>query len=130
LAKQTMLFGEFLARERPELPSLPGRAVVHFHCNHHAVLDTKADAKVLSGLGLDVNVLDSGCCGMAGSFGFEAEHYEVSMKCAERVLLPAVREAADDDLVITDGFSCREQIFQATGRRPLHLAQVLQRAFG
>jgi Fe-S oxidoreductase len=87
------------------------------------------EEKVLRGLGLDVEVLDSGCCGMAGSFGFEAgERYEVSMKCGEQVLLPAVRRAAEDTLIVADGFSCQEQIAQATGRRALHLAQVLQMA--
>jgi Fe-S oxidoreductase len=71
-------------------------------------------------------VLDSGCCGMAGSFGFEEEHYEVSMKCGERVLLPAVRRADEDTLIIANGFSCREQIAQATGRQALHLAEVIR----
>ncbi|HEY6321553.1 MAG TPA: hypothetical protein VJA16_08365, partial [Thermoanaerobaculia bacterium] len=73
--------------------------------------------------------LDAGCCGMAGAFGFErGERYEVSVRCAERALLPAVREAAADTLIIADGFSCREQIAQGAGRSALHLAQVLQLA--
>lgn len=130
LARNTVLLGEFLARSGCDLPALSGRAVVHFHCNHHAVLDPQADVAVLSGLGLDLEVLDAGCCGMAGSFGFEAEHYDLSMACAERVLLPAVRGMAGGDLFVTDGFSCREQVVQATGRQPLHLAQVLRRALG
>ncbi|HEX8898132.1 MAG TPA: hypothetical protein VF751_05500, partial [Chthoniobacterales bacterium] len=71
---------------------------------------------------------DSGCCGMAGAFGFEKDHYDVSIACGERVLLPKVREAAKDTLVIADGFSCREQIRQTTGRRALHTAQVMQMA--
>jgi hypothetical protein len=83
---------------------------------------------VLSKLGLDFEVLDSGCCGMAGSFGFEKEHYDVSIKVGERVLLPAVRSAAKDTLIIADGFSCREQIAQTTDRQALHLAQVIQLA--
>jgi Fe-S oxidoreductase len=84
---------------------------------------------LLNGLGLDVEVLDAGCCGMAGAFGFErGERYEVSVRCAERALLPAVREAAADTLIIADGFSCREQIAQGAGRGALHLAQVLQLA--
>src|SRR5438128_10669569 len=83
---------------------------------------------VLAKLGLDVEVLDSGCCGMAGSFGFEKDHYDVSIKCGERILLPAVRAAARDTLIIADGFSCREQIAQATDRHALHLAQVVQMA--
>ena len=77
---------------------------------------------------LKVTPIDSSCCGMAGSFGFERQHYAISMKAAERVLLPAVRRAPADALIITDGFSCREQISQATGRRALHLAEVLRLA--
>ena len=83
---------------------------------------------LLEKLGLDVALLDSGCCGMAGSFGFEKEKFRVSMRCAERVLLPAVRAATADTLIVADGYSCREQIVQATGRRPLHLAQLLRLA--
>jgi hypothetical protein len=88
-----------------------------------------AEEKTLRKMGLDFDVLDSGCCGMAGAFGFErGDHYDVSIKCGERVLLPAVRGAARDTLIIADGFSCREQIAQTTGRRALHLAQVIQMA--
>lgn len=80
-------------------------------------------------LGLAFEVLDSGCCGMAGAFGFEkGPTYETSMKCGERVLLPRVRQAPADTLIVTDGFSCREQISQTTKRRALHLAEVLQMA--
>jgi Fe-S oxidoreductase len=79
-------------------------------------------------MGLECEVLESGCCGMAGAFGFEKEHYGVSIKCGERVLLPAVRQAARDALIIADGFSCREQIAQTTARQALHLAQVMQMA--
>ncbi len=86
-----------------------------------------AEEKVLEKLGLDFEILDSGCCGMAGPFGFEkGEHYEVSMKAGERVLLPAVREAEKDTLIITDGFSCQEQVEQATDRQALHLSQVIR----
>ena len=77
---------------------------------------------------MDFELLDSGCCGMAGSFGFEKDHYEVSIAVGELVLLPAVRETTDDTLIITNGFSCREQIAQTTGRRALHLAEVLRMA--
>jgi hypothetical protein len=83
---------------------------------------------VLKKLGLDYQLLDSGCCGMAGAFGFEKAHYDVSIKCGERVLLPAVRNADKDTLIITNGFSCREQIAQTTDRQALHLAQVIQMA--
>jgi len=79
-------------------------------------------------MGLDAQLLDAGCCGMAGSFGFEREHYDLAMQVGERALLPAVREAAPDALVIADGFSCRAQIEQATGRPTLHLAEVLRDA--
>jgi hypothetical protein len=84
---------------------------------------------VLEKLGLDFEILDSGCCGVAGSWGYEkGEHYDVSMKAGERVLLPAVRGADKDALIVTDGFSCRSQIAEATDRRALHLAQVIQMA--
>src|SRR5438445_9730462 len=79
-------------------------------------------------MGLDFEVLDSGCCGMAGSFGFEREHYDVSMKVGERVLLPAIRRAPKDTLIVADGFSCRTQIAQATDRRALHLADLIDMA--
>ena len=130
LQTQTFLLSEFLEKELDEsvFPPLRRRAIVHGHCHHKAVLKMNAEEAVLKRLGLDFRVLDSGCCGMAGSFGFEKEKYGVSMQCAERVLLPAVREAADDTLVIADGFSCREQILQATGCKALHLSEVLQMA--
>ena len=128
LAEQSFMLSEFLEKEGVALPPLHRQAVVHFHCNHHAVLEPEAEKKVLGGMELDFRVLDSGCCGMAGSFGFEAEHYGISIKCGERVLLPAVREAPRDTLIISDGFSCREQIAQTTERQALHLAQVMQMA--
>jgi len=85
--------------------------------------------RVLDRLGLDWELIDSGCCGLAGSFGYEAgEKYEVSMKAGEQVLLPAVREAPKHALIVTDGFSCRSQIKHGTDRQALHLAQVLQLA--
>jgi hypothetical protein len=86
------------------------------------------EKSVLKNMGLDFELLDSGCCGMAGSFGFEASQYDVSVAVGERVLLPAVRRADEDTLIIADGFSCREQIASLTDRGALHLAQVLQMA--
>jgi len=83
---------------------------------------------VLQKIGLEFDHLDSGCCGMAGAFGFERKHYEISMRIGERVLLPRVREASEETLIVADGFSCREQIEQATGRKALHLAEVLRLA--
>ena len=88
----------------------------------------QSEEQVLRALGLDYQLLDSGCCGMAGSFGFEAHKYDVSVAAGERVLLPAVRSAAADTLIIANGFSCQEQVEQLTGRRPLHLAEVLAMA--
>jgi hypothetical protein len=81
-------------------------------------------------MGVEVEVLDSGCCGMAGSWGYEAGHYEVSQACGERALFPKVREAAGDTLVVADGFSCKTQIEQGVGRKALHVAQVLKLARG
>jgi FAD/FMN-containing dehydrogenase/Fe-S oxidoreductase len=131
LKRQSFLLSEFLEQRAPhfDLPQLRRRAVVHGHCHHRAVMGLDDEERVLRRLGLEYQILDSGCCGMAGSFGFErGDHYEVSIKAGERVLLPAVRDAARDTLIITDGFSCREQIMQSTDRQPLHLAEVIQLA--
>jgi FAD/FMN-containing dehydrogenase/Fe-S oxidoreductase len=128
LAEQTVTLSEFLDRIHAELPTLHRKAIVQRHCHHQAVMGFGAEQKALERLGLDFELLDSGCCGMAGSFGFEREKYEVSMAAGERVLLPAVREAPEHTLVLADGYSCREQIAQGTGRRALHLAQVIRMA--
>jgi FAD/FMN-containing dehydrogenase/Fe-S oxidoreductase len=128
LGLQTHTLAEFLQKTGYVPSVLPGKAVVHLHCNHRAVMGKEADCKVFDQLGLDYDLLDSGCCGMAGSFGFETHKYALSQKIGERVLLPAVRKTSADTLLIADGFSCREQVRQATGRMPLHLAQVLQHA--
>jgi Fe-S oxidoreductase len=102
---------------------------VQTHCHQHAVLGDEADRRVMERIGLRARVLDSGCCGLAGDFGLTADHREVSLACAERVLLPAVREADASTIVLADGFSCRYQIEDArTGRRPRHLAEVLAAA--
>jgi FAD/FMN-containing dehydrogenase/Fe-S oxidoreductase len=128
IADNTYILSEFLAKERVPLPELPAKAKVHVHCNHHAVLDASAEQKILKEMKLDFEILDSGCCGMAGSFGFEKEHYDVSLRAGERALLPAVRALAPEALVVADGFSCREQIAQMTDRQALHLAQVIRMA--
>ena len=101
---------------------------MHGHCHHKAIATIEDEEELLKRTGAHVDLLDSGCCGMAGSFGFEAKHYDVSTKVGELVLLPAVRQASIDTLIVADGFSCREQIEQATGRRAVHLAQALQAA--
>jgi FAD/FMN-containing dehydrogenase/Fe-S oxidoreductase len=131
LHDQTLLFSEFLNQHLPEFewPQLQRKALVHGHCHHKAVIGFGDEVEVLKKMGLDYELLDSGCCGMAGSFGFErGERYRVAVACGERVLLPAVRGAADDTLVMTDGFSCHEQIRQETGRQALHLAEVVASA--
>jgi FAD/FMN-containing dehydrogenase/Fe-S oxidoreductase len=138
LARQAVLLSELLVREptgwQPP-PMVAGRdgarrkALVQAHCHHHAVIKLDAERQVLGQLGLDVELLAAGCCGMAGAFGFmRGEPYEVSTRLAERALLPAVRAAAPETLIVADGFSCREQIAQGSGRRALHLAQLLQMA--
>jgi len=131
LARQTRTLGEFLATHAQhwELPRLDRKAVVHFHCHQRATSDTDCDRHVFERLGLDYEVLDTGCCGLAGSFGYErGERYEVSIKAGERILLPRVREATPHTLVMTDGFSCRSQIDHGSNRSALHLAQVIQMA--
>jgi FAD/FMN-containing dehydrogenase/Fe-S oxidoreductase len=132
LARLTYTLGEFLEQKAPRFawPELHGTALVHGHCHHKSVLDFASEEAVLRKLGLEVHAPATGCCGMAGAFGFESgEHYDVSMACGERALLPAVRQAEPHTLIIADGFSCREQIAQATDRTALHLAQVLELAF-
>jgi FAD/FMN-containing dehydrogenase/Fe-S oxidoreductase len=129
LRSQTYLLSEFLinhAGYRP--PQLRRKALVHGHCHHKSVLKFDAEFELLKRTGLEFQVLDSGCCGMAGSFGFEADKYDVSVKIGERVLLPAVRNAAADTLIITNGFSCYQQIEGLTGRKAMHIAEVLQMA--
>jgi FAD/FMN-containing dehydrogenase/Fe-S oxidoreductase len=127
LSRQALFLTEFLVREGWNPPAIiQGRAVFHPHCHERASLCLDDDVAVLKQTGLDFTVLDSGCCGMAGAFGFEKAHIDVSKAIGERVLLPAVRAAAPDMLIVTNGFSCREQIVQTTGRRAWHIAEVLE----
>jgi len=135
LAQRVMLLEEFLDREHqagryvPAFHPLPGDALVHGHCHQKAFAGMGAVERVLGLVpGLRVSTIESGCCGMAGAFGYEAEHYAVSMKMGELGLLPAVRKADADTLVVADGTSCRHQIADGTGRRAMHVARVLERA--
>ncbi len=130
VAKATVTLAELLRDHTPNwaAPALEKRAVVQAHCHHQAVLDFDSDLDALSAAGVDAERLDSGCCGLAGNFGFERGHHDVSIACAERVMAPAIRAADRDTLVIADGFSCRTQIQHTTGRRALHLAEVLDAA--
>lgn len=128
LARQTMTLSEFLIDFAPDYkpPDLKGRrAIVQPHCHHQSVLGFDHDRELLKRTGLDFQVLQSGCCGMAGAFGFEHSHYDISTKIGERVLLPAVRGADNPTLIMADGFSCATQIEQGAHRRPLHMAQIL-----
>ncbi|HEY3017281.1 MAG TPA: FAD-binding and (Fe-S)-binding domain-containing protein [Gaiellaceae bacterium] len=128
LSHQTYHLAEFLQEEGYKPPPLSRKAVLHEHCHQHATGGIDPDRKLLESMGVEVEVPDSGCCGMAGAWGYEHAHYDVSMACGERVLLPKVREAPVDALVVTAGFSCRSQIEHATPRRALHVAQVIQLA--
>jgi Fe-S oxidoreductase len=128
LRDRSYTLGEYLEKLSYEPPRLRRRAIVHGHCHDNAVLERDAENRLLQRMGLKLEIPDSGCCGMAGAFGFEKEKYVVSVGAGERVLLPAVRAADDETLIVTNGFSCREQIEQCTGRRPLHLAELIQYA--
>jgi Fe-S oxidoreductase len=131
LQSQTFTLAEFLEKKAPDfkIPQLNRNAIVHGHCHHKSIMRMDSEQKVLQKMGLHYHLLDSGCCGMAGYFGYlKGDKYEVSVKAGERVLLPAVRNVDKKTLVITDGYSCREQIEQMTDREGMHLAQVLQMA--
>jgi Fe-S oxidoreductase len=141
LSKQVFLLSEFLTREFPaedarsgkhaksfQLPKLQRRALIHGHCHHKAIMKMTAEEAVLQRMGIEFTAPAPGCCGMAGAFGFEKDKYDVSRAIGELELLPAVRQAPTDWLIIADGFSCREQIAQETDRHGLHLAEVLQMA--
>ncbi len=130
LAKQTYLLSEFLERFAPmwEPPHWPVKAVVQGHCHHKALMKMNAEEAVLRRMGAEVTVLDAGCCGMAGPFGFEADKFDVSQRLAHRVLIPAVKAAPANAAIVADGFSCREAIRQNTGRHGIHLAELLDLA--
>jgi FAD/FMN-containing dehydrogenase/Fe-S oxidoreductase len=136
LGAQAFLFEEFLAREHAagrlklSLKALPvSHALLHGHC-HQKAFDAVRPVQAILGLipGLKVELIESSCCGMAGSFGYEAKHYDVSMQMAELSLLPAVRKAPADTLLVADGTSCRHQIADGTEREAVHVARVLARA--
>jgi len=132
LSKQTFLLSEFLERNSANapLPQLPRKALLHGHCHHKSIMKMTGEESLLRRIGIDFHSPAPGCCGMAGSFGFERDKdkYDISQAIGELELLPAVRKAPADWLIIADGFSCREQIAQGTSRRALHLAEVLQMA--
>jgi len=151
LSQQTFLLSEFLMKASsppvgegtgggttfglfPPIPAFPhkgGRsimAILQTHCHQKSVLSASADRDVLEKLGFEILEPEAGCCGMAGAFGFEAGHHDLSMQIGEKALLPAIRQAPAATLIVAGGFSCREQISQVTGRKALHLAEVLKDA--
>jgi Fe-S oxidoreductase len=135
VGKQAFLFEEFLMREANKglklklRPIAGGKALVHGHCHQKAFGAMKSVRKVLAWIPeFEFEIIDASCCGMSGSFGLEAEHYEASVKMGELALLPAVRAAAPETTIVADGFSCRHQIADGTGRAAIHVAVLLQRA--
>ena len=128
LSLQTRTLAELLTERAADWdpPQLGISAIIQTHCHQHAVLGTDADDQLMRRAGIAIDRLGSGCCGLAGNFGFEDGHYQVSRAAGERVLLPRVRNADPDTAILADGFSCRTQIEQGdTGRRAIHLAELL-----
>ena len=130
LRSQTFLLSEFLQHHTSgyQPPQLPRKILLHGHCHQKSIMKMHNDESLLQKMGVDLHSIDSGCCGMAGAFGFSRDNYMVSQALGERVLLPAVRQAPLETLIVSDGFSCREQIRQATGRRAIHLAEAIRLA--
>jgi Fe-S oxidoreductase len=130
LGRQTFLLSEFLENRVPAYapPKLPARIMLHGHCHQKALMKMAHAETLLRRMGAALECPDTGCCGMAGPFGFESDKYDVAQAIGERLLLPAVRSAAPETLIVADGFSCREQIRQSTGRTAMHLAEVLHSA--
>jgi Fe-S oxidoreductase len=136
LAQRAVMLEEFLAQEQQAgkldlklKPLEKKKALLHGHCHQKAFAVMPAVQKALKLVpGLEVETIESSCCGMAGAFGYEAAHYDLSMRMAELSLLPKVREAAADTLIVADGTSCRYQIKDGAGREALHVARVLEAA--
>jgi FAD/FMN-containing dehydrogenase/Fe-S oxidoreductase len=131
-AGQVMLLGEFLESHAKDFraPQIGANALVHGHCHHKSIMKMSDQESMLKRMGIRYEMPAQGCCGMAGAFGFEKEKYETSIAIGELELLPAVRNAPADWLIIADGFSCREQIEQCTGRKALHLAGIIAMGLG
>jgi FAD/FMN-containing dehydrogenase/Fe-S oxidoreductase len=129
LTRQAVTLSDFLERHAAGYtpPKFAGRrALIQAHCHHKSVLGFDCEKSLLKKMEIEFEEPEPGCCGMAGSFGFERSHYDISLRIGERALLPAVRKEADDSLLIADGFSCRTQIEQGTGKRPMHIAQLIR----
>jgi Fe-S oxidoreductase len=134
LASNSFLLDEFLARQASDFapPALRRRIILQGHCHQKAIAGIGAEVAMLArAAGTELEVLDAGCCGMAGAFGYERGHFEVSHAIGARALLPAIDRAPPDSIIVADGFSCRSQIRHfCPSRRPLHLAEVLNLAAG
>ena len=131
IANSTLLIEEFFLRAkaegaRPRFRATPGRVLLHGHCHQKALVGTRPAMEVLRSIpGCEPEEIPSGCCGMAGSFGFETEHYDISLSIGEQVLFPAIRSRSGEFQVVSDGVSCRQQIEHGTGRAARHLVEVL-----
>jgi FAD/FMN-containing dehydrogenase/Fe-S oxidoreductase len=132
LRRQTLLLSEFLEHHAPAFapPRLARKVLLHGHCHHKALMKMTDEESLLRKMGVELESLDAGCCGMAGPFGYIEDKFAISQAIGERALLPAIRRAPPDTLIVSDGFSCREQILQATGRPAMHLAEAIQLALG
>lgn len=129
LSRNAMHFAEFFEEYEIPVPPLAAKAIVWGHCHHKATGGMDPEHKLLKRMGVEVDPISGGCCGLAGSWGFEQGHYDMSMQCGEQALLPAVRKADYDTLVIANGFSCKTQIQQSgSGRSALHVAQAIKLA--
>ena len=134
VAQQSMLFEEFLAAEvsggsLSAQSTDAGEVLVHTHCHQKALTGSMPTIVILQAAGYRVREIDSSCCGMAGSFGYEAEHYDISMQMAERRILPAIREAAEEVLIVAGGSSCRHQLAHGSHRQILHPVEALHRVY-
>ena len=136
VAQNTMLVEQFVhyatdhgAELNLDGSRLPDKILLHGHCHQKAIVGAGPAMRVLESIdGCETAEIDSGCCGMAGSFGFESEHYDISMKIGEMSLFPAIREQEGDFVVVAEGVSCRQQIAQGTGKHARHLVEVLANA--
>ncbi len=125
LQKQVVLFAEFLENVGYRPPQVGGKAVVHGHCHQKAIFGMTSEKRMFEAMGMEPELPDAGCCGLAGSFGYEAEHYDISMQVGERKLLPLVRAQERGTVINADGFSCRQQIGHGTGRTGMHIAEIM-----
>jgi Fe-S oxidoreductase len=130
LRQQVFVLSEFLMKHAPgyEPPKLHAKILLQGHCHHKALMKMKDEETLLRRMGTELECPDAGCCGMAGPFGFGRDKFAIAQAIGERALLPAVRSATPETIVVADGFSCREQIRQSTGRTAIHLADALHSA--